>query len=217
MFPSTTHLLCRWHHKQNVRTNCNKFFATDELWQAFQSDWLHCIDAPTKAEFKTRWAAMSSLYRRRKPQAVNFLQKNWCGVKLPKIAKFGTDQAFHLFNTATSRAESAHHVLKDILGTSNGDFKFVIDAIKLACENQSWKLYTRMDNDRTTYNRIYYNNPIFSDCVGTVSSFAITEIQKQFNLISSDRDIGECTGAFTRTSGLPCKHFLYQHITDDPN
>ena len=30
-------------------------------------------------------------------------------------------------------------------------------------------------------------------------------------------DIGPCMHAFTRTSGLPCKHFLYEHLTADPN
>ena len=80
---------------------------------------------------------MRRLYGRVKQQAIQYLQKNWCGVKLPKIAKFGTDQAFHLFNTATSRAESAYHVLKDTLGTSNGDLKFVVDALATILQNQA--------------------------------------------------------------------------------
>ena len=81
---------------------------------------------------------------------------------MPKIAKFGTDQAFYLFNTATSRAESAHHVLKNTLGTSNGDLKFVVNAIKTMLTNQQTTQTSIMDTDRTTYSRIYYDNLIFS-------------------------------------------------------
>ena len=74
-----------------------------------------------------------------------------------------------------------------------------------------------MNTDRTTYSRVYYDNPIFSKCVGIISTVAIIKVQKQFKLISPNRDIGQCTHAFTRTTGLPCKHFLYEHITADPN
>ena len=35
VFPDATHLLCRWYHNQNVYTNCSKFFAIIELWEAF--------------------------------------------------------------------------------------------------------------------------------------------------------------------------------------
>ena len=217
VFPDTTHLLCRWHHKQNIRTNCSKFFATTELWEAFQSVWLHCIDAPTEAEFKTRWAAMRASFGRSQRESIQYLQKNWCGVKLPKIAKFGTDQAFHLFNTTTSRAEGAHHSIKDALHTSNGDFKYVADAIASMLINRQTAQHDAMNTDRITYSRVYYDNPIFSKCVGIISTVAIIKVQKQFKLISPNRDIGQCTYAFIRITGLPCKHFLYEHITADPN
>ena len=79
---------------------------------------------------------MRASFRRSQPEALQYLQNNWLGVKLPKIAKFGTDTAFHLFNTTTSRAESAYHSIKDALGTSNGDFKFVTDSIGTMLRNQ---------------------------------------------------------------------------------
>ena len=215
VFPDTTHLLCRWHHKQNVRTNCDKFFASHELFKLFQSDWIHCINASSESEFKSRWAAMRKTYITKR-DAIQYLQKNWCGVKLPKIARFGTNQTLHFFNTSTSRAEGAHSALKSYLGTSNGDLKFVFDAMQTIVKNQRSTQNAAMNTDRTTYSRIYYDNPIFSKCAGIISTFAIKEVQKQFKLIQPNEDIGSCTHAFTRTTGLPCKHFLYQHITNDP-
>ena len=64
VLPNTIHILCRWYHKQNVYTNYSKFFVTTKLFEAFQSEWLHCINAPTEIEFKAYWAIMRVSFRR---------------------------------------------------------------------------------------------------------------------------------------------------------
>ena len=87
VFPNITHLLCCWHHKQNVCTDCRKRFVTDELWKEFELAWLNCIDAPTKTEYNTRWVAMQAKYRESElRELIAYLQKNWQGTPLSKIA-----------------------------------------------------------------------------------------------------------------------------------
>ena len=125
----TTHLLCRWHHKENIKTNCRKDFSLtddDEEWSTFLICWLICLNALTKTEYLSLWAKMKRQYRASHSEPITYLDKNWQGASLPKLARFGTDQIFHLWNTTTSRAEGAHHVLKQALQVLTGNLKFVI-------------------------------------------------------------------------------------------
>ena len=59
--PDATHLLCRWHYKQNVKTNYRKYFPHDdegEVWQRFMDCWIHYLNAPTFGEYSERWLVM---------------------------------------------------------------------------------------------------------------------------------------------------------------
>ena len=77
---------------------------------------------------------MKDQYRAIYPESIVYLERNWQGTALPKIAKFGTDQTFHLWNTTTSRAEGAHHILKQTLQILTGDLKFVVDQIGIVLQ-----------------------------------------------------------------------------------
>ena len=70
--------------------------------------------------------------------------------------------------------------------------------------------YNKISRDRTIYNKAYYKNPIFTNYIEKITSFAIKEIQKQFKLIISD--IAPYTHTFIIISGLSYKHFLNKHI-----
>lgn len=37
VFPTATHLLCRWYINKNVLTKCKKFFSTKEMWNLFMT------------------------------------------------------------------------------------------------------------------------------------------------------------------------------------
>ena len=91
--------------------------------------------------------------------------------------RFGTNQAFYLFNTATSRAKGAYYILKATLGTSNGDLKFVVNVLIIMLHNQKHTLYNVINTNCITYSQISYNNLIFSNYAGKISSFIIKEVQ----------------------------------------
>ena len=93
--------------------------------------------------------------------------------------------------------------------------KLVADAIDSMITRQMAAQINTINTDRTTYSRIYYDNPIFSKLVGIFSTFAIKKAQEQFKRITPN--MSPCTRTFTRISGLPYKHFLYEHITAYPN
>ena len=149
------------------------------------------------------------------PQPITYLQNNWQGAKLTKIAKYGTDNAFHLWNTSISRAEGAHHVLKDSIKILTGDLKTVIDRITTMLERQSTEYYAKIITNRTTYNRIYYTNRIFNKLSGWISSFAVREVYKQYKYINKEMDYYNY--AFIWITGIPCIYFLYNYIINDPN
>ena len=85
--------------------------------------------------------------------------------------------------------------------------KTVVDAVYLILKRRLLEHGTDIDIDRTTYQRIYYDNPIYSKYAGTSSSYTITKVAKQFALIKPD--MRPCTHVFIIISGLPYKYFLY--------
>ena len=79
VFPLTSHLLCRWHHDQNVKANCRKHLPleNDADWVVFKSSWTHCLNATTFDDYDSRWQEMKSKNCHTYPEPINYLQRNW--------------------------------------------------------------------------------------------------------------------------------------------
>ena len=63
--PDLTHLLCCWHHKQNVKMNYRKYFPQNdkgEAWQRFIDRWIYYLNAPTFGKYSECWLAMQNIY-----------------------------------------------------------------------------------------------------------------------------------------------------------
>ena len=82
-------------------------------------------------------------------------------------------------------------------------------------ERQSTERHAKIITNCTTYNWIYYTNRIFNKLLGWISLFAVKEVYKQYKYIN--KEMNYCNHAFTRTTGIPYKHFLYDHIINNPN
>ena len=78
VFSFITYLLCWWHHDQNVKTNCRKYFSleNDDNWVVFKSFWAHCLDAMTIDDYNSRWQEMKARYCNTHLEPINYLQRN---------------------------------------------------------------------------------------------------------------------------------------------
>ena len=148
-------------------------------------------------------------------EPIAYLERNWQGTALPKIAKFGTDQTFHLWNTTTSRAEGAHHILKQALQVSTGDLKFVIDQIGMVLQRHTVKRKMLYNNARTKVDPVYRTSSLFRSLSGIISHVAVKKMAKQLSAVQPE--MTPCTGSFIRVSGLPCKHFLHRRLREQGN
>jgi histone-lysine N-methyltransferase SETD2 len=69
VFPTSKHVLCKWHIKKNVEAKCWPFFAdlrpsatrsASKRWEQFLSDWDAVVEALTVPEYNRQWNAMKS-------------------------------------------------------------------------------------------------------------------------------------------------------------
>ena len=97
---------------------------------------------------------------------------------LPKIAKFSTDQTFHLWNTTISRAEGAHHILKQALQVLTGDLKFVIDQISMVLQRHTVKRKILYNNTQIKVDLVYHISLLFRSLSGIISHIAVRKVAK---------------------------------------
>ena len=221
IFSGTKHLLCRWHHNENVKINCRKEFPSakedneEKEWVTFRDGWYHCLNAISEAEYNIRWEKFCDKYKESHPIALDYLNDNWQGQWLWKLAAFGTNTALHFFNTTTSRAEGAHALIKQELGVSTGDLQLVVQKISMILTRQKVKYQQRINKGLFNERRETLNVTFFGLVKGIISRWALTEVLKQKAEIG--RELEPCTNTYTLISGLPCKHTILRILnSQDP-
>ncbi|CAN0918195.1 PKS-NRPS hybrid synthetase cheA [Linum grandiflorum] len=114
VFPDSAHLLCVWHIYSAVEAKATNIVRDEKLGKNVSHRWWNdVLEASTHAEFLKGWVDFQAKW----PGMVNYLRSTW----IPHCDKFVrcyTNQVLHLGNTATSRVESAHAILKAWLGNS---------------------------------------------------------------------------------------------------
>ncbi|GJU05403.1 PKS-NRPS hybrid synthetase [Tanacetum coccineum] len=134
VFPTTTSLLCIWHIKKNVFSNCKTYFEHAEDFDIFMSTWNVVAYSTTEALFNNNWADFELFYKGKK-DAMEYIKKNWFPWK-EKFVSAWTEKYLHFGNRASSRAESAHAKLKKYLQVSTGDFQQVKKKLCLEIEHE---------------------------------------------------------------------------------
>lgn len=114
----------------------------------------------------------------------------------------------HFGNTATSRVEGIHALLKSYLKTSKFDLFDVWRSIKHAVENQLSELRSTQARQHTRKPTEHLDGGLFSALHGWISHEAIKKVEEQRKLLEkTDPPVSSvCTGTFTRSYGLPCVH-----------
>ncbi len=136
-FPSSHHILCRWHVRRSIQTRCKSHFSSrrasnrqgtcvlasqqpldslNDSVKDFMSDWDDVVFSEDVATYRMKWRKLQSNYRR-ESLLVDYLRTTWMPLKEHFMAPW-VDEWLHLGATETSRVEGFHSVLKHTLSVS---------------------------------------------------------------------------------------------------
>ncbi|XP_074297175.1 uncharacterized protein LOC141627868 [Silene latifolia] len=111
VFPGVDHLLCRWHVNKAINGKALEFYRTNSMKSFIitnpEDGWNKVINALTEQAFRHAWVCFS----RKRRRMSDYIQRAW-GEHAGKFILCYTNEVLHLGNTATSRVESAHSLLK---------------------------------------------------------------------------------------------------------
>ena len=106
-------------------------------------------------------------------------------------------------------------IMKQQLSNSIGDLKNVIDQFLLLLNNHHIKHQAEIERMKT-HQQYQHLKPIFRDCHGIVSSYALEKVRQHmqsYNLSAEtvmNTVLRPCTGEFKTSMGLPCAHFIQE-------
>lgn len=130
------------------------------------------------------WDTLQEDYGHTHPEVIQYLKETWIGPYKPKFVKHCTDKILHFGNTATSRGEGNHAVLKRNLGFSTGDLKEVVDSIELLLINERNNYLIAYDTAKQRL-ATELQIPIFRDVHAQVTPFVLRKILPQWKLLAS--------------------------------
>ncbi|KAL9564051.1 hypothetical protein ACKAV7_011825 [Fusarium commune] len=216
-FPSSISLLCLWHANKAVLRYCQPTFVRHQQgseayqqglsdWSEFFNHWHSIMKSPDEEAFDQR---VQELERRYLPQyidEVGYIKANWLDPYKEKLVKAWVDQHPHFGNVVTSRVEGIHGLLKSHLKKSTLDLFEAWRAMKHALLNQLAELRSNQASQQMRI-PIELSGLLYSAIRGWVSHEALRKVEEQRKLLLKENLPG-CTGAFSRSHGLPCAHTL---------
>jgi hypothetical protein len=213
VFPTSKNLLCIWHINKNILANCRKYFPStadgkQELWDKFLLDWNCCVESKSEDAFTSQWNLFTSKYSQMYSAAVGYIDKTWI-VHKDKFVRAFTDTYFHFGSRSTSRGESSHYAIKRYLNLARCDLLLVYKKLNVFLENQFIELRKHIEEDKIKIAHLH-RLPVMSRLVNQISNFSLRKIREQHS--QSLQDESDCTGLFTKTYGLPCRHTIKEYI-----
>ncbi|KAJ6126055.1 hypothetical protein N7471_010548 [Penicillium samsonianum] len=199
IFPTTKHMICLWHINMNIMKVARPLLAEQVLQARFDPS------APNR--------------RRTPAQAKEDRQKTeWIDDCPEKFLHVHTAQYLHLNEIATSRAESAHWLIKLGLQASNNYLLVVLRSFHHSVDEQFSKIKQKIDDQkRRTARR---PEPLYQLLYGRISVRAIEytkETYTRFLPIGDDKPeiplLCDCNSK--QTSGFPCIHIIKEHNDKD--
>ncbi|KAL2886176.1 mutator-like element transposase [Ceratocystis lukuohia] len=191
-FPSAAALLCLWHANKAVLQHCQPAFGLKrnespdspetKAWEEFYGWWHSIIASPDEETYKTRVEDFRRQYTSQHLQEVGYVLTYWLNPHKERLVKAWVDKYFHFGNTATSRVEGIHWLIKSHLGTSRFDLFDAWQAIKNAILGQMRELHKMQTSQKL---RVPLDIPVapFESVRGWVSHQALRKVQEQRQLL----------------------------------
>ncbi|XP_028062044.1 uncharacterized protein LOC114265421 [Camellia sinensis] len=234
IFPSSRHLLCRWHISKNVLTNCKKMFETQQKWEKFNHEWNSLVYSSSEIQYNERLKSVLKEFSSY-PDAVKYVMDTWSVPYKDKFVAAWTDTCMHCGNVTflqyvinkchvldfnltyieLNRAESAHAKLKRQLGSCQVSFQASFEKIHSLLELQHTDIKASFEKSLTIVQHQFKPSQ-FRELRGNVSISAL-----EYLLVDSKRansigiDVEACGCVLRHTHGLPCTHEIADYIRQD--
>ena len=206
--PTTVTLICIWHANKAVLTRCQPTFPEAEKWKEFYGFWHWIINSPTEEAYTERLAKFQEKYASEHLEEVGYIKSTWLIPYKEKLVCAWVDQSPHFGNTATSRVEGIHALLKSYLKRSTFNLFEAWKAIQLALLNQLSELQSNQARQQLRI-PLELSGALYGVVQGWVSYEALRKVEKQRRLLASILPPARpCSGTFSRVYGLPCLHRL---------
>ncbi|KAK9724384.1 hypothetical protein RND81_05G068800 [Saponaria officinalis] len=206
LFPETPHLLCHWHVSRVIESRAlmihKTVFYKDHVLNNPEIGWWNVIDATCEDDFNKALSVFSQKWK----ILASYISRTW-GEHAKKFVLCYTNEYFHLGNTATSRVESAHSLLKAWLKSAHLTLDTMWSRIHSMLEGQHSKIRKELQDSMS---RPRITKRLFSLLQGKVSTKAL-EIMKDEIKRSVALGVGlelGCGCVLRTTHGLPCAYTL---------
>ncbi|KAJ3455099.1 hypothetical protein MRS44_013699 [Fusarium solani] len=216
-FPSAISLLCLWHANKAVLRYCQPTFTRHNQgpearreslndWNEFFNCWHSIVRSADEETFDRRVKGFEERYLPQYLEEVGYIKTNWLDLYKEKLVKAWVDRYPHFGNVVTSRVEGIHALLKSHLKRSTLDLFEAWRAVKHALLNQLAELRYNQAKQQSRV-PIELSGVLYNAVHGWVSHEALRKVEEQRKLLLKE-DLPACTGAFSRSHGLPCAHML---------
>ena len=209
LFPSAATFICLWHANKAVLARCQPAFPEADKWKEFYGFWHSIINSPTKEAYAERLAEFQQKYIPEHLEEVGYIKTTWLIPFKERLVRAWVDQSTHFGNTATSRVEGIHALLKSYLKRSTFDLFEAWKVIQLALLNQLSGLKSNQAKQQLRI-PLELSGALYGVVRGWISYEALRKVEEQRKLcMRRDPPLSlTCTGTFSRVYGLPCLHML---------
>ena len=76
IFPTSRHLLCKWHINKNVLAKCKTLFESKDKWDKFMRGWQLLIHSKDEVEYKNRLRDLETQFSNYQG-AVDYVKTTW--------------------------------------------------------------------------------------------------------------------------------------------
>ena len=138
-----------------------------------------------------------------------------CQWWLPHQEAFGAafvDTFPHFGMTTTSTVEGSHSVVKGYLKLGTMNLDTVLNRLQLVLASQFTELKTDLAR-QTAMIKHRHSVALLKPLLQQVSQWALDRMYGQLKHLKR-WDLGNCSGHFRASFGLPCKHELKRHLLD---
>ncbi|XP_073226861.1 protein FAR-RED IMPAIRED RESPONSE 1-like [Cicer arietinum] len=202
VFPTSIHLLCRFHIEKNVGARCKQYVKKDRQEEVMDL-WKKIVYSSSVEEYDHHLqhfelvCADIILF-------VDYVKDSWLTPYKERFVNVWTNRVMHLGNTTSNRVESAHWRLKNMLQTSLGDLCKSWDAVNMMLKNQICIIqYSFQKTSKDVEHGC--NSSFFQSLHHCVSRKCFKKIDKQLQrvkIVGTDKTICGCS--IRTTHGLPC-------------
>jgi hypothetical protein len=213
--------LCSWHMNKDVQAYTRRHlgkevgsgsFVDNELVDSFLRLYREVCSARSEADFRKGCHSLKTKWL----QGWEYLYKHWFKDFSQYCVAFGVDERLHFGIQSTSRVEGSHSTMKKWLQSSRLDVLSLIERLIPWWQNISHEVRSHVSNEEER-GLISCNHKFLVRTQRKIWKYALYRIEDQIR--GGNEEFEEltrfkrteksvCSGIFTRSTGLPCKHLI---------